>query len=60
MPRRKIRYPEKPWIRDPEVVRRFQELIDKGKPPVKCRSPDKPVQGWQLWHWDTLQDVPQD
>jgi hypothetical protein len=59
MPKKKIRYLEKPWIRDPKVVQRFQELIDQGKekPPVK--DPE-PTGGWQLWDWKTLEDKPQD
>lgn len=44
----------------PEIRRRFQELIDNGK---KKQSPSKPTRSpkpqWQLWRWDTLEDVDQ-
>lgn len=60
MPRRKIRHPEKPWIRDPAVLKRWQELIDEGKGAPKQGIPAEPSKGWQLWDWKTLKDVPQE
>lgn len=58
MPRRQIRYVEKPWKRDPAILKRWQALLDKGKGVVKrdAREP-KPKDGWQLWDWNNLTDV---
>jgi len=60
MPRCKSRHVEKPWIRDPEVLKRWQELIDEGKGTPKQGIPNKPSNGWQLWDWRTLEDKPQE
>lgn len=62
MPRRKVTYPEKPWKRDPAVVKRWQQLIDQGKSDgAKLRHENpEPAKGWQLWDWRTLEDKPQE
>lgn len=56
MARRKVRYPEKPWIKDPEVQKRWQKILDeaKEKPVIEIKPK------WNLSRWDTLEDVPQD
>lgn len=58
MARRKVSYPEKPWIRDPAILKRWQALLDKGKDPAKLRTP-QPKDGWLLYRWDTLEDAAQ-
>jgi hypothetical protein len=60
MPRRKLRLVEKPWIRDPAVVKRWQEIIDEGRRLKGKSTPAEPSKGWELWDWRTLEDVPQD
>jgi len=61
MPRRKPRYYEKPHVMDPEIRRRFQEFIDQGKKKPSPSKPKLPIPKprWQLWRWDTLEDVDQ-
>jgi hypothetical protein len=59
MARRKVRHNEKPWIRDPAVVARWQVILDNCRPPVKQKQDPQPKAGWQLFRWDTLEDVPQ-
>jgi len=54
MPRRRQSYPEKPWKPDPAKWAKLLQKEEGGK----IRSP-KPKDGWQLWRWDTLEDVPQ-
>lgn len=54
MPRRKPKYPEKPWHPD---AARWKGYMEKGA--VKHRLPDQPKGGWQLFRLDTLEDVDQ-
>lgn len=54
MPRRQIRYPEKPHRMAPEIEQRFRELIAGKKP-----EPKKDRPRWQLWRWDNLRDCPE-
>jgi hypothetical protein len=56
MARRRPSYPEKPWKPD---ISKWVKLLDKDKEREEIKSPDKPVKDWQLWRWDTLEDVPQ-
>jgi hypothetical protein len=59
MPRRKSPYQDKPYIPSEDARRRFAALMEsKGK---KKEVVDKwvPRGGWELWRWDTLEDVPQ-
>lgn len=56
MPKRKSRFPDKPHIMAEDIRKKFQALIDKGK-----EKPSRlPVPKWQLWNWQTLEDVKQD
>ena len=61
MPKRKSPYPEKPWHPDPAKWQRHLEdrREDKTKDLAKCEAPTQPVKGWQLWNWNTLEDVKQ-
>lgn len=58
MPRRKSPYPDKPYHVSDDARRRFEALME---PTVreKVKALDKwvPHGGWQLWRWDTLEDV---
>jgi len=57
MPKRKSRYPEKPWAPDPA---RWQKLVGQVKQDgSKMSPPTEPKGGWQLWRLDTLEDAPQ-
>ena len=56
MPRRKLIYPVKPHRMDARVEARFRELMGK----KEKKAPEiAPKNGWQLWDWRTLEDVPQ-
>jgi len=55
MPRRKPKYKETAWIPDLE---KWRKLLEKGD--VLKRDTLQPKGGWQLFRWDTLEDVPQD
>jgi len=57
MPRRKSPYPDKPYIVSEDARRRFQALMEPKN--VKEEIKWIPKGGWQLWRWDTLEDVPQ-
>lgn len=59
MPRRKSPYPDKPHVMRPEIRARFKALMapdKRNKEEVKW----VPQGGWQLWRWDSLEDVSQD
>lgn len=56
MPRRKRCFPDKPHTMSEDLRKKFHALIDKGK-----EKPSRlPEPKWQLWRWDTLEDVRQD
>jgi hypothetical protein len=56
MPRRKDKYPVKPYVPSAEAKRRFEALM---QPAMQEKKTEKwePKGGWQLWRWDTLEDV---
>lgn len=60
MPRRKPHYPEKPWQPDPAKWNAHLvhpvPVVTQGDTPKKG-TPVEPDKGWQLWRWDTLEDV---
>jgi len=58
MPKRKLRYPETPWQPDPKKWAKLLEKQLSGKP-EQLAVPNEPVKGWELWRWDTLEDVKQ-
>lgn len=41
----------------PEIRRRFEVLMEKKEEAEKKSA--VPAPKWQLWRWDTLEDVPQ-
>jgi hypothetical protein len=57
MARRKPKYPNPPYVVSPEAKRRFEILMKKVEP--FDRPPIKGAKKWELWRWDTLEDVPQ-
>lgn len=58
MPRRKSPYPDKPYVPSEEARRRFAALMDREKAKeMKLIDKWEPKGGWQLWRWDTLEDV---
>jgi len=56
MPRRKPKYKETAWIPDLE---KWRKLLDKKQVSSNALQL-APKGGWQLFRWDTLEDVPQD
>jgi len=56
MPRRQIRYPEKPHKMAPDIEKRFKAMMKKKKAPIEWTP--KPIKGWQLWEWNSLKDRP--
>jgi len=61
MPRRKSPFPEKPWRPDPAKWEKLfeRQSEDKDRDLLKRETPIEPVKGWQLWDWNTLEDVKQ-
>lgn len=57
MARLKPKYPNPPYIFSEEVKRRFAILMKKEEP--TDRPPIKGAKKWELWRWDTLENVPQ-
>jgi hypothetical protein len=55
MARRKSPYADKPYTPSEDARRRLVALME----PKKQKVYDKwvPKGGWQLWRWDTLEDV---
>jgi hypothetical protein len=58
MARRKPTYPIKPYVPSEEARRRIAALMEPEQR-EKAKLVDKwqPKGGWQLWRWDTLEDV---
>lgn len=58
MPRRKPKYHDKPYIPSEEARRRIAALMEpKEREKVKLVDKWEPKGGWQLWRWDTLEDI---
>lgn len=58
MARRKSPYPDKPYQVSEDARRRIVALMEPEQR-EKAKLTDKwvPKGGWQLWRWDTLEDV---
>lgn len=57
MPRRKSKYPDKPYIPSDDARRRLAALMEPKKAKEVKNGKWEPRGGWQLWHWVTLEDV---
>lgn len=58
MSKRKPKYQDRPHVMKPEIQRRFEALMQPKQEPGK--KSHVPIKKWELWRWDTLEDVPQD
>lgn len=58
MPRRKSPYTDKPYTPSEDARRRIAALMEPEKAKeLKLIDKWMPKGGWQLWRWDTLEDV---
>jgi hypothetical protein len=58
MARRKSPYPNKPYVPSKEARNRLAALMEpERREKVYERDKWQPKDGWQLWRWDTLEDV---
>lgn len=58
MPRRKPKYPDKPYVPSEDARRRIAALMEPEKAKqLGLKDKWEPKGGWQLWRWDTLEDV---
>jgi hypothetical protein len=58
MPRRKPKYPDKPYVPSEDARRRIAVLMEPEKAKeMKLIDKWAPKGGWQLWRWDDLTDV---
>jgi len=54
MPKKWVKHKERPHVMRPEIRARFEALMK----PEPADTPVNPK--WQLWRWDTLEDVSQE
>jgi len=60
MPRRKSKYPDKPYTVSEDARRRFAALMAlRRREKVKVIDNWIPRGGWQLWRWNNQEDVTQ-
>jgi hypothetical protein len=60
MPKRKVKYEDKPHVMRPELRKRFEALMaPEYEEPDKSQPAHWKHPHWELWRWDTLEDVPQ-
>lgn len=58
MPRRKSPYQDRPYVPSEAARERIAALMDpKEREKVKVKDKWVPCGGWQLWRWDTFEDV---
>jgi hypothetical protein len=58
MLKRKPRYPDKPYTPSEDARRRIEALMEPTeREKVQVKDKWAPKGGWQLWRWDTLEDV---
>lgn len=58
MPRRKPKYPDKPYTPSDDARRHITALMEpKEREKLKLKDKWVPRGGWQLWRWDDLTDV---
>jgi hypothetical protein len=58
MPRRKSPYPDKPYVPTDDARRRLAALMEpEVRDKLKLQEKWVPRGGWQLWNWQTLEDV---
>lgn len=58
MPRRKLPYHDKPYVPSEAARERIAALMEpKDRKKLKVEDKWVPRGGWQLWRWDTLEDV---
>jgi hypothetical protein len=58
MAHRKSPYPDKPYAVSEDARRRLEALMaPEVREKVKVQDKWVPKGGWQLWRWDTLEDV---
>jgi hypothetical protein len=58
MLRRKPKYPDRPYTPSEDARRRIASLMDRDKAKeLKLIDKWEPKRGWQLWRWDTLEDI---
>lgn len=58
MARRRVKYTDRPYVVSDDARRRIEALMEPTmREKVKVQDKWVPQGGWQLWRWDTLEDV---
>lgn len=61
MPKKWLKYEQKPHEMSPEIRRRFEALMEKKEEPLIEQKGESqvPTPKGELWRWDTLEDCPE-